>query len=263
RRAAPERGDEIHLYPRDHHPGGKEAHPDRTLPHLGESGGAPIASLRLDGALRAAFDRDHGAHLRAVRAAYGLRRPRGPGRADRCRHRAALRIRLAGRERAGTHPEPHPGGGAGDRGIPDDAHRPGGRPDRQQPLADRGHAAAGARARASPRARGGRRALAGENAGAADASRAMTACLFGTYDRRHSANRLLRRALADGGFAVEELHEPVWEDTRDKNASYFAGPSLAGLAGRWLTAGPPLAPPAARRRGGPPPRGAGCRRPAA
>src|SRR5262249_57563181 len=138
---------------------------------------------------------------------------------------------------------PHPGGGAGDRGIPDDAHRPGGRPDRQQPLADRGHAAAGARARASPRARGGRRALAGENAGAADASRAMTACLFGTYDRGHSANRLLRRALADGGFAVEELHEPVWEDTRDKNAAYFAGPSLAGLAGRWLAARrPPAAP---------------------
>ncbi|HKA29461.1 MAG TPA: glycosyltransferase family 4 protein [Candidatus Binatia bacterium] len=80
----------------------------------------------------------------------------------------------------------------------------------------------------------------------------MTACLFGTYDRRHSANRLLRRALADGGFAVEELHEPVWEDTRDKNASYFAGPSLAGLAGRWLTAGRRLAAAWRRRRGEPP-----------
>ena len=80
----------------------------------------------------------------------------------------------------------------------------------------------------------------------------MTACLFGTYDREHSANRLLRRALADGGFAVEELHEPLWEDTRDKNASYFAGPSLAGLAGRWLAAGRRLAAAWRRRRGEPP-----------
>jgi glycosyltransferase involved in cell wall biosynthesis len=80
----------------------------------------------------------------------------------------------------------------------------------------------------------------------------MTACLFGTYDRGHSANRLLRRALADGGFAVEELHQPVWEDTRDKTASYFAGPSLAGLAGRWLAAGRRLASAWRRRRGAPP-----------
>jgi glycosyltransferase involved in cell wall biosynthesis len=80
----------------------------------------------------------------------------------------------------------------------------------------------------------------------------MTACLFGTYDREHSANRLLRRALADGGFAVEELHEPLWEDTRDKNASYFAGPSLVGLAGRWLAAGRRLAAAWRRRRGEPP-----------
>jgi glycosyltransferase involved in cell wall biosynthesis len=79
----------------------------------------------------------------------------------------------------------------------------------------------------------------------------MTACLFGTYGRRHSANRLLRRALADAGFAVEELHQPLWEDTRDKAASYFAGRSLAALAGRWLGAARRLAA-AWRRRGGPP-----------
>jgi len=69
----------------------------------------------------------------------------------------------------------------------------------------------------------------------------MTACLFGTYDRGHSANRLLRRALTDAGYALEELHQPLWEDTRDKDSSYFAGPSLAGLAGRWLAAGRRLA----------------------
>src|SRR5262249_39425710 len=77
-------------------------------------------------------------------------------------------------------------------------------------------------------------------------------CLFGTYDRGHSANRLLRRALADAGFEVEELHEAVWEETRDKGASYFAGPSLAGLGVRWLAAGRRLAA-AWRRRTGPPP----------
>ena len=34
----------------------------------------------------------------------------------------------------------------------------------------------------------------------------MRACLFGTYDRAHSANRLLRMALAGAGFEVVELH---------------------------------------------------------
>src|SRR5262249_45028221 len=154
-------------------------------------------------------------------------------------------------ERSGTHPEPDPGRRAGDRGFPDDADRPGGGSHRQQPLADGGHAAPGARARAPARARGGRRALAGRNARAADASRTMTACLFGTYDRGHSANRLLRRALADAGFAVEELHQPLWEDTREKTTSYFTGRSLAGLAGRWLGAARRLTA-AWRRRGGPP-----------
>jgi len=61
----------------------------------------------------------------------------------------------------------------------------------------------------------------------------MTACLFGTYDRGHSANRLLRRALAGAGFEIEELHEPLWETTREKAARYFAPPSLARLAVRW------------------------------
>ena len=64
----------------------------------------------------------------------------------------------------------------------------------------------------------------------------MTACLFGTYDRDHSANRLLRRALAGAGFAVEERHQALWEDTREKAAGYFAARSLAGLAVRWARA---------------------------
>jgi glycosyltransferase involved in cell wall biosynthesis len=80
----------------------------------------------------------------------------------------------------------------------------------------------------------------------------MTACLFGTYDRGHSANRLLRRALAGAGFTVEELHAPVWEDTRHKRAGYFAAASLAGLVGRWAAASRRLTA-AWRRRQGPPP----------
>ena len=39
----------------------------------------------------------------------------------------------------------------------------------------------------------------------------MTACLVGTYVRSHSANRLLGLALAGAGFALTELHEPLWE----------------------------------------------------
>jgi glycosyltransferase involved in cell wall biosynthesis len=62
------------------------------------------------------------------------------------------------------------------------------------------------------------------------------ACLFGTYDRGHSANRLLRDALAHAGFRVVECHEPLWEETHDKGARYFAPASLGRLAGRWAGA---------------------------
>jgi glycosyltransferase involved in cell wall biosynthesis len=61
----------------------------------------------------------------------------------------------------------------------------------------------------------------------------MRVCFFGTYQRDHSANRLLREALVRGGADVEELHEPLWEETRDKDAAYFAPTSLAVLAARW------------------------------
>lgn len=80
----------------------------------------------------------------------------------------------------------------------------------------------------------------------------MTACLFGTYDRGHSANRLLRRALAGAGFRVEELHAPVWEDTRHKGAGYFAAASLGRLAVRWAAAQRRLRGSWRRRRGEPP-----------
>jgi glycosyltransferase involved in cell wall biosynthesis len=80
----------------------------------------------------------------------------------------------------------------------------------------------------------------------------MTACLFGTYDRGHSANRLLRLALAGAGLDVVECHEPLWERTRDKPARYFRGPSLARLGARYAAAARRLAR-RWRARGGPPP----------
>jgi glycosyltransferase involved in cell wall biosynthesis len=69
----------------------------------------------------------------------------------------------------------------------------------------------------------------------------MTAVLFGTYDRGHSANRLLRHALAGAGYRVVELHEPLWEEARVKERAYFGAASMARLGGRWAGAARRLA----------------------
>lgn len=63
----------------------------------------------------------------------------------------------------------------------------------------------------------------------------MRAVFFGTYDRPHSANRLLRAALAEAGFALGELHEPLWEATREKGRGYFGARSLVRLGARYAT----------------------------
>jgi len=80
----------------------------------------------------------------------------------------------------------------------------------------------------------------------------MTACLVGTYDRGHSANRLLAAALAGAGFSVDTLHEPLWERRRTKGRGYFAAAALVGhaaaLARAWLRIVRRW-----RRRAGPPP----------
>ena len=81
----------------------------------------------------------------------------------------------------------------------------------------------------------------------------MTACLFGTYDRTHSATRLLRHALAGAGLAVEECHERLWEETHDKNARYFGPRSLARLGLRYAGAARRLAARWRARPAGPPP----------
>ncbi len=79
-----------------------------------------------------------------------------------------------------------------------------------------------------------------------------SACLFGTYDAGHSANRLLGLALARAGWRVVECHEPLWEETRAKGRRYFGAPSLARLGCRWAGAARRLAR-RWRQLGGPPP----------
>jgi glycosyltransferase involved in cell wall biosynthesis len=69
----------------------------------------------------------------------------------------------------------------------------------------------------------------------------MRAVFFGTYDRPHSANRLLRAAFADAGFPVTELHVPLWEETRVKGRGYFAAGSLLRLGTRYVGAAARLA----------------------
>ena len=66
------------------------------------------------------------------------------------------------------------------------------------------------------------------------------ACLFGTYARAHSANRLLRAALEAAGYAVVECHAPLWERTRDKLPAFFGIRSLAAQAVRYGRAVPQL-----------------------
>ena len=81
----------------------------------------------------------------------------------------------------------------------------------------------------------------------------MRAVFFGTYDRPHSANRLLRAAFADAGFPVVELHAPLWEETREKAHGYFSTASLARLGGRYLRTGARLARDWRAQAGGEPP----------
>lgn len=62
----------------------------------------------------------------------------------------------------------------------------------------------------------------------------MIALLFGTYNSGHAANALLASDLRAAGAEVRACHEPLWEETRDKNAPYFAPRGLARLGARYL-----------------------------
>jgi glycosyltransferase involved in cell wall biosynthesis len=69
----------------------------------------------------------------------------------------------------------------------------------------------------------------------------VIAVLFGTYNAAHAANVLLAGDLERAGLEVRSCHEPLWEDTRDKHAAYFAPLALLRLGLRWLGAAGRLA----------------------
>lgn len=62
----------------------------------------------------------------------------------------------------------------------------------------------------------------------------MRAVLFGTFNAQHAANVLLVEELRAAGVEVRVCHAPLWEETRDKQASYFAPVRLVGLGLRWV-----------------------------
>ncbi len=64
----------------------------------------------------------------------------------------------------------------------------------------------------------------------------MTAVLFGTFNSRHAANILLAEELRASGAELRICHEPLWEETRDKQDSYFAISGLLVLGLRWILA---------------------------
>jgi len=58
-------------------------------------------------------------------------------------------------------------------------------------------------------------------------------CFFGTYARNHTVTELLRQGFAGLGCAVDEVHEALWERTRDKLPDYFGSASVARLGLRY------------------------------
>jgi glycosyltransferase involved in cell wall biosynthesis len=80
----------------------------------------------------------------------------------------------------------------------------------------------------------------------------MNVCFFGTYDRGHSANRLLARAIEGSGMPLEELHEPLWETQASKDRRYFGAWSLGSLARRYVVSARRLVRSWRARRGPPP-----------
>ena len=69
----------------------------------------------------------------------------------------------------------------------------------------------------------------------------MRVCFFGTYNREHSANRIYARAIRAAGHELIEIHEPLWEQTRDKGRAYFGPLGLVTNGLRWLGAAVRLA----------------------
>jgi glycosyltransferase involved in cell wall biosynthesis len=64
----------------------------------------------------------------------------------------------------------------------------------------------------------------------------IRAVLFGTYTAAHPANRLLAAQLEAAGLEVAHCHEPLWERTRDKTATFFGARNLMRLGLAYLGA---------------------------
>jgi glycosyltransferase involved in cell wall biosynthesis len=67
------------------------------------------------------------------------------------------------------------------------------------------------------------------SSGGAAAPSPRRVCFFGTYNREHTVTRLLAQACRAAGIEVVECHRPLWEQTRDKLATYFGARSLLRL----------------------------------
>lgn len=66
-------------------------------------------------------------------------------------------------------------------------------------------------------------------------------CFFGTYNREHTATRLLADGCRAAGIEVIECHRPLWEKTPHKHARYFGAASAAALAAQYVIAAVALA----------------------
>src|SRR6185369_12577079 len=155
------------------------------------------------------------AHLRALRTTARVhddrRRPADGGHGDRC----ALSLLLPPAGRRGTRSVADPRRRARAGRVPDGTDRPSGRSDRLEPPHARGHPAQAAPHRARQPG-------------------LMRAAFFGTYNRRHTANRIASCAVRAAGYEIVEFHDALWERTRDKDAAYFSPRSLIVLARQWL-----------------------------
>ncbi len=69
-----------------------------------------------------------------------------------------------------------------------------------------------------------------------DAPIAGHLCFFGTYPNEYTVTRMLRASAQAAGFTIQEIHQPLWEQTRTKGEAYFGLPSLVCLAGRYAQA---------------------------
>ena len=62
----------------------------------------------------------------------------------------------------------------------------------------------------------------------------MRVAFFGTYNRQHSVSRIAVTAVKAAGYEIVEIHDALWERTRDKHAGYFSPLSLVRLGLAWL-----------------------------